>query len=270
MQIKIGFDIEFESPVACPTTFLLYVHPSRASDLCRPEAVYVEPNVPVQTYVDTFGNRAGRILAPAGRTRLYAENVIRDTGRPDPVPADAIQHAVESLPTDVLPFLMASRYCEVDLLQDHAWDLFGHTPLGWPRVKAVVDWVHGWVTFGYAHARPTKTAYDVFHERRGVCRDFQHLCVTLLRCLNIPARYVTGYLGDIGVPYNPAPMDFSAWHEVYLGGRWWAVDGRHNVPRIGRILMAAGRDAVDVAMTTHFGSTTLRKFTVVTEEVPEG
>jgi transglutaminase-like putative cysteine protease len=161
---------------------------------------------------------------------------------------------------------MSSRYCEVDLLQNQAWSLFGHFPPGWRRAKAVVDWVHNYVTFGYQYARDTKTAMDVLKERQGVCRDFQHLCITLHRCLNLPARYVTGYLGDIGVPINPAPMDFSAWHEVYLGGRWWAMDGRHNQPRIGRILMATGRDAVDVALTTQFGSGGLLSFKVVTEE----
>jgi transglutaminase-like putative cysteine protease len=172
------------------------------------------------------------------------------------------------LPPDVLQYLMPSRYCEVDLLQDFAWQLFGNIPAGWQRAKAVVDWVHHYVTFGYQYARHTKTAMDVKNERCGVCRDFQHLCISLHRALNLPARYVTGYLGDIGVPINPAPMDFSAWHEVYLGGRWWALDGRHNEPRIGRILMATGRDAVDVALTTQFGPGWLRSFQVNTDEIP--
>ena len=164
-------------------------------------------------------------------------------------------------------YLLGSRYCETDRLSNTAWSLFGRVPKGWPLANAICDYVHDRIIFDYAHASPTKTAWDVHNERRGVCRDFAHLAVTLCRCMNIPARYCTGYLGDIGVPPDNAPMDFSAWFEVYLGGEWHTVDARHNVPRIGRILVARGRDAADVAISTTFGPNTLSKFRVITEEI---
>lgn len=274
MEIRIGFDMTFQTSARLPMNFLLYVHPSREADLREPDVVHVETGdgeaVDIQIVGDCFGNKMGRVFSPGGPLRFWASNVIHDSGLPDEIPStpdEAHQAPVDQLPAEVLQFLLASRYCEVELLQDTAWQLFGHLMPGWERAKAVVDWVHEHITFGYQFARNTKTALEVFHERQGVCRDFQHLCVALHRALNLPARYVTGYLGDIGVPINPAPMDFSAWHEVYLGGRWWAMDGRHNQPRIGRILMATGRDAVDVALTTQFGSGSLEKFSVVTEEM---
>jgi transglutaminase-like putative cysteine protease len=277
MNIRIGYDIAFQTTVGLPMNMALYTHPSREGDLVQPDLIHVQPEFGPELRVtiarDPFGNKIGRIVSPGGRLRIWSENVLRDSGLPDAVPANAAdgrQLPAQELPPDVLQYLMASRYCEVELLQDRAWQLFGHIPPGWERAKAVVDWVHNYVTFGYQYARHTKTAVEVLHERCGVCRDFQHLCVTLHRALNLPARYVTGYLGDIGVPFNPAPMDFSAWHEVYLGGRWWSMDGRHNVPRIGRILMATGRDAVDVALTTQFGSGWLQSFKVITEEVQPG
>ena len=267
MRIRIAYDLTFSVPAPTPLLALLFTHPSRAPTLLAPDQLRVEPAVPLEEFTDSFGNRCARLVAPAGKLRLFNDTVVTDTGLPDPVHAQAAQHAVEDLPTDVLPFLLASRYCEVDRLADVAWELFGQTPTGWPRVQAVCDWVHDHVEFGYAFARPTKTAYDVYLERKGVCRDFTHLAVTLCRCLNIPARYATGYLGDIGVRPAPFPMDFSAWFEVYLGGAWHTFDARHNVPRIGRVLMARGRDAVDVALTTSFGPTTLERFEVWTEEV---
>ncbi len=269
MRIRLGYDIVFQFPAPTPMLALLFVHPSRAGDLLRPDRLRVEPEVPVQEFRDSFGNCCARLVAPAGRLRLWNDTLVQDSGRPDPVCPDAAQHAVEDLPPETLPYLLASRYCEVDLLSDKAWELFGQTPPGWARVQAVCDWVHGHVEFGYAHARPTKTACETFQERRGVCRDFTHLAVTLCRCLNIPARYVTGYLGDIGIPPAPFPMDFSAWFEVFLGGRWHTFDGRHNVPRIGRVLMATGRDAVDVALTTSFGPSQLEQFNVISEEVAD-
>jgi transglutaminase-like putative cysteine protease len=267
MFLRIGFEIGFDVPAPAPILLVLYTHPSRAADLRHPDHLQVEPEVPVEEFLDSFGNRCGRLAAPAGRLRLRSDNVIADSGAPDPVVPDAVQHPVEELPPAVLPYLLASRYCEVDRFSDTAWELFGQTPPGWARVQAICDWVHGHVEFGYRHARPTKTAWDVYTERAGVCRDFMHLAITFCRCLNVPARYVTGYLGDIGVPPDPAPMDFSAWFEVFLGGRWHPFDARHNTPRIGRVLMATGRDAVDVALTTSFGPTTLREFTVWTEEI---
>lgn len=267
MLIRVGYDIVFEVPAPTPIQFLLYLHPSRLETVVRAERLVVEPGVPVREFTDSFGNRCGLVRAPAGTLRLTSDAVVQDSGEPDPAAPDAVQHPVHDLPPDVLQYLLASRYCEVDKMQEIAWGLFGDTPAGWPRVQAVCSWVHDHIQFGYGYARPTKTAFDAYQEKQGVCRDFQHLAITLLRCMNVPARYVTGYLGDIGVPPAPYPMDFSAWFEAYLGGRWWAFDARHNVPRIGRVLMATGRDAVDVALTTSFGPTTLTKFHVWTDEV---
>jgi transglutaminase-like putative cysteine protease len=267
MLIHVGYELRFNLPAPTPMLLMLYTHPSRACTLRGPDQVRTQPEIPVQEFTDSFGNCCGRIVAPAGRLRLWNDTVVEDSGRPDPVHEDAAQHAVEDLSADVLPYLFASRYCEVDRLSDLAWQLFGHTPTGWARVQAVCDWVHEHVAFGYEYARPTKSAFDVYTERKGVCRDFMHLAITFCRSLNIPARYATGYLGDIGVPPAPSPMDFSAWFEVYLGGRWHTFDARHNVPRIGRVLMARGRDAVDVALTTSFGPALLEQFTVWTDEV---
>jgi len=237
-------------------------------DLLEPDELTVRPIVPVDDYIDCFGNRCTRFVARRGPVRLYNSTLIEDSGEPDAVNWLAREIPVERLPPETLIHLLSSRYCEVDLLSDTAAQMFGGLPKGWPRVQAVCDWVHDHVTFGYGYARPTRTALEVFNERVGVCRDFQHLAITFCRCLNIPARYATGYLGDIGVPPVPCPMDFSAWFEVYLENRWWTFDARHNTPRIGRVLMATGRDAADVAITTSFGSANLRKFEVVTDEVP--
>jgi transglutaminase-like putative cysteine protease len=268
MLIRVGFDIEFDLAAPTPVLLCLSLHPSRWGDVRQAEYIRVEPEVPLYFFTDGFGNRCGRIDAPAGRLRLSNEAVVEDSGQPDEVNWAAVQHPVGELPPDVLQFLLASRYCEVDLLTDTAWNLFGGYAPGWGRVQAVVDFVHNHVTFGYAHARNTRTASEVYKERVGVCRDFAHLAVTFCRCLNIPARYATGYLGDIGVPKDPAPMDFSAWFEAYLDGRWWTFDARHNKPRAGRVVMARGRDAVDVALTTTFGVANLKKFLVWSDEVP--
>ena len=269
MLIQIGFDLIFDVPAPTVMLLMLRLHPSRDASLQAPEGIRIEPNVPVEEFLDAFGNRCGRLLAPAGPLRIRNDALVHDSGELDPVCLDARQHGVDELPAETLPFLLGSRYCEVDRLTETAWRLFGDTPPGWPRVQAVVEWCHANVQFGYPYARSTKTALDVFTERQGVCRDFTHLAVTFCRCLAIPARYVTGYLGDIGVPPVPAPMDFSAWFEIYLGGQWWTFDARHNRRRIGRIVMARGRDAVDVALTTSFGPTTLTRFVVVTDEVPD-
>jgi transglutaminase-like putative cysteine protease len=268
LLIRLGYDIQFDFPAAVPMIAMLHVHPSRVPDLREPDELRAEPNLPIEQYTDSFGNVCSRFLAPAGQLRLYNRTLIEDSGQPDTPDFSAPQVPVEQLPTDVLPFLLASRYCEVDLLSNTAAELFGYTQPGWGRVQSICDWVHQKVTFGYPFARPTKTALDVYTERLGVCRDFQHLALTFCRCMNIPARYVTGYLGDIGIPPVDAPMDFSAWFQVYLGHRWWSFDARFNVPRIGRVLMATGRDAADVAITTSFGSAPLLNFTVVAEEVP--
>jgi transglutaminase-like putative cysteine protease len=267
MLIRLGYDISFDIQGPTPMVTLLNVHPSRVKDLVEPDVLRIEPDVSVTEYTDTFGNSCLRFVANAPGVRLWNSTLIEDSGEPDPLPVGAAQHPVEDLPTDTLQFLLASRYCEVDLLAPIATELFGTTTPGWSRVKAILDWVNTKVTFGYQHARATKTALHVFTERLGVCRDFQHLAITFCRAMNIPARYATGYLGDIGVPPSGTPMDFSAWFEVYMEGQWWAVDARHNRPRIGRILMATGRDAADVAITTSFGEATLRQFTVVTDQV---
>jgi transglutaminase-like putative cysteine protease len=267
MLIKLGYDIQFDVPSAVPFVGLLSVHPSRSHDLRAPDDLQVDPAAPVAYYIDSFGNRCARFRAQQGSVRLFGSTLIEDSGAPDPVAPWARELDIEDLPEDTVQYLLSSRYCEVDLLSNTAAQLFGGVPRGWQRVQAVCDWVHNHVTFGYEYARRTRTALEVFNERVGVCRDFQHLAVTLCRCLNIPARYATGYLGDIGVPFSPAPMDFSAWFEVYLENRWWSFDARHNTPRIGRILMATGRDAADVAITTSFGAAYLTKFEVVTEEM---
>jgi transglutaminase-like putative cysteine protease len=267
MRIRIGYDIEFQLPAPTPMLLTLFLRPERARDLETPEFLETTPQMAVQTFVDNFGNRCGRVIAPAGNVKFTYNNICRDSGMLDQFGYEAIQHNINDLPSEVLQFLLASRYCEVDRLSSLAWEMFGNTPLGWPRVQAVCNWVHNNVEFGYQYARPTKTAWDVYNERKGVCRDFMHLSVTFLRALNVPCRYVTGYLGDIGVPPVASPMDFSAWFEVFLGGRWWSMDARHNVPRIGRVLMGCGRDAADVALTTSFGQHVLTKFQVVTEEV---
>jgi transglutaminase-like putative cysteine protease len=269
MLIRIGYEMIFDVPAPVPMLLMLATRPERDAGLRRPGRLRVEPQIPVEEFLDGFGNRCARILAPAGRLCLWDDAIIEDDGRPDVAVPGARQVPVEDLPPDVLVYLLGSRYCEVDRLSDLAWDLFGQAPQGWARVQAVCDWVNAHVQFGYAYARSTKTAYDVFQEKTGVCRDFTHLALTLCRCLNIPARYVTGYLGDIGVPAQPNPMDFSGWFEVFLDGRWYTFDARHNTPRIGRVLMAQGRDAVDVALTTSFGVTRLEKFTVWTDEVSE-
>jgi transglutaminase-like putative cysteine protease len=269
MLIRLGYDIELELSRPMTVVAVLNVHPSRWSDLLEPDELFLSEGVTRDEYMDTFGNRCTRVRAPQGTLRLWNSCLIRDSGEPDPTDFSAEQIPVERLPTDIMQFLLASRYCEVDRLSDLAWQLFGNAAPGWPTVQAICDWVHSNVTFGYQFARPTKTALDVSVERQGVCRDFQHLAVTLCRAMHIPARYVTGYLGDIGVPVSPSPMDFSAWFEAYLGGKWWTFDARHNQPRMGRVLMATGRDAADVAITTSFGSSWLKKFTVVTDEVQE-
>jgi transglutaminase-like putative cysteine protease len=267
VRIRIGYELTFEVPRPTPLLLMLYLHPERTSTLRHPERIAVDPAIPVDDFVDWFGNRAARLMAPAGRLRLGYDNVVEDHGRPEPAIDGQRLAPVQELPPECWRFLLASRYCEVDRMSDAAWDLFGKTSESWERVQAVLDWVHENVAFGYEFARPTKTAFDVYTERQGVCRDFQHLAITFLRALNIPARYATGYLGDIGVPPAPFPMDFSAWLEVYLSGGWYALDARHNEPRIGRILMARGRDAVDVALTTSFGPANLTQFTVRTDEV---
>ena len=266
MLILAGYAIRLEAVYAVPAMAMLSLHPSRNKDLRSLHRIIATPEVPMYDYLDAFGNVCTRVTMPAGGLTLACDFIVEDSGEPDPFAPDAIQHPVQDLPNDVLVFLLGSRYCETDRLQETAWSLFGHVAPGWGRVQAIVDFVHGHVEFGYHHARPTKTAWDAYQEQQGVCRDFAHLAITLCRCMNIPARYCTGYLGDIGIPPVDAPMDFSAWFDVYLGGAWHTFDARHNHPRIGRILMARGRDATDTALTTTFGQTQLASFAVHTDE----
>ena len=269
MLIRLGYDMQFDTFAEVPIVTLLNVHPSRRNALREPDYLQTDPVVNIENYQDSFGNLGCRLVAPPGKIRLHNSTLIEDSGKPDPECLDAREIPIERLPLDVLPYLMNSRYCEVDLLSHTASELFASAPKGWQRVRAVCDWVHSKITFGYEFANPTRTALGVYTERVGVCRDFQHLAVTFCRALNIPARYATGYLGDIGIIVAPSPMDFSAWFEVYLEDRWWTFDARHNIPRIGRVLMAAGRDATDCAMTTSFGRAKLINFYVVSDEVPE-
>jgi len=269
MLIRFGYEILFDLPAPTPFVLLLSPHPSVSPRLIHPEKLQVEPEIPCRGYIDDFGNHAIRMDPPAGPLRLFYNATIHDSGIPDPVVPDARQVPVSELPNDALQFLLASRYCESDLLADTAWKLFGNSQPGWGRVQAICDWVYENVEFGYEHARNTRTAVDVYNERKGVCRDFTHLAVAFCRAMNIPARYCNGYLGDIGIPPDPSPMDFNAWFEAYIGDRWYTFDARHNMPRIGRILVCRGRDAKDTAMTTAFGLANLAKFTVWTDEVKQ-
>jgi transglutaminase-like putative cysteine protease len=269
VKIRLGFDILYDCPQPTPMILTLNVHYSRISDLHHPDHIRTEPPLPLTAYRDGFGNWCSRTVVPTGQTRFTTDAIVNDPGTPDRVERGAIQHAVQDLPDETLVFLLGSRYCDTDQLADFAWRRFGTAPEGWGRVQAICDFVHEHLTFGYQHARATRTAWDAYNERQGVCRDFAHLAVALCRCVNIPARYCTGYLGDIGVPPDPAPMDFSAWFEAYLGGHWHTFDARHNTPHIGRVLIARGRDAADVAISMTFGPNTLQSFKVWTEEVGE-
>lgn len=268
MQIRIGYELIYQCAQPTPMILNLNVHYSRASDLRLPDTLRTDPSVPMSLYRDGFGNWCTRIVAPPGRIQITADAVINDSGLPDPIVLDARQYPVQALPEETLVYLLGSRYCDTDLLADFAWKQFGPLPLGWARVQAICDFVHQHVEFGYSYARPSKTAFETFNEKRGVCRDYAHLAITLCRCLNIPARYCTGYLGDIGVPVSADPMDFSGWMEVWLGGAWRTFDPRNNKPRIGRILIAQGRDAADVAISMTFGPNTLEGFRVWTDEIP--
>ncbi|MEN3951818.1 transglutaminase family protein [Iodidimonas sp. SYSU 1G8] len=268
MQIRVGYELIYHCVQPTPMILTLNIHSSRSGDIITPDRLATDPAVPLQAYRDAFGNWCTRLVAPPGPIRIYADALVKDTGLPDIVAPGTPQTPVEQLPDDALMFLLGSRYCETDRLAGFAWARFGHVEGGWEKVQAVVDFVHNHLRFSYPEARPTRTALDAFTEGKAVCRDFAHLAITLCRCLNIPARYCTGYLGDIGVPPVPDPMDFSAWFEVYLDGKWYTFDARHNTPRIGRILIARGRDASDVAISSSFGPTELLQFKVWTDEVP--
>jgi transglutaminase-like putative cysteine protease len=267
MLIQAGYDLGFYVNTPTPMVAMLNLHPSRTADLRTPHALTTDRGIPLLDYRDSFGNVCTRMTLPVGTTTLSCNFLIEDHGQPDPQVHDAVQHEIDQLPADVLLYLVSSRYCDTERLSNDAWALFGHTAPGWSRVEAIVDFTHERLAYGYQFARATRTAAEGFNERVGVCRDFAHLAVALCRSMNIPARYCSGYLGDIGIPPVDVAMDFHAWFEVYLGGAWHAFDARHRVPRIGRILMAVGRDAADTALTTAFGPASLTAFTVRTDEV---
>jgi transglutaminase-like putative cysteine protease len=263
MQIRVGYEIVYDCVQPTPMVLMLNVHHSRVADIVVPDHLMTDPALPVHAYRDAFGNWCSRIVAPKGRTRITSTGVVRDNGLPDPYVPAAVQHPVQDLPDETLTFLLGSRYCETDHLSEVAWRLFGHGPEGWGRVQAICDFVHNHIRFDYMSARSTKTAWDVFNEKVGVCRDFAHLAVAFCRCMNIPARYCTGYLSDINVPPPHGPMDFAGWFEAYLGGAWHTFDPRNNKPLWGRILIGRGRDAVDVPISNAFGPNTLVGFTVL-------
>ena len=270
MKIRVGFEMVYDCPQPTPMILNLNVHFTRVSDLIGRDDLRFDPPVPVAAYRDSFGNWCTRIVAPQGRTRVSADVVVNDSGKPDVIVPEGRQLAVEDLPEETLLFLLGSRYCETDQLSETAWQLFGNAPTGWGRVQAICDYVHHHIVFGYQHARRTRTSLEAFHDKTGVCRDYAHLAIAFCRCMNIPARYCTGYLGDIGTPKPWGTMDFAGWFEAFLDGRWYTFDARNNVPRIGRVLIARGRDAADVAISSTFGPNTLASFKVWTDEVPEG
>jgi len=267
VQIRLGYELIYRCPQPTPMILNLNIHYTRAADLVRTDNMLTDPWVPLVLYRDGFGNSCTRLVAPAGRMRITADAVINDLGRADPVVPNAQQHLVESLPEATLVYLLSSRYCDTEHLSALAWNLFGNTVPGWSRVQAICDFVNQHIAFGYQFARATKTASEAFHERQGVCRDYAHLAIALCRCLNIPARYCTGYLGDIDTPPVDAPMDFAGWFEAYIGGAWYTFDARNNAPRVGRVLIARGRDAADVAISMTFGPNVLEGFRVWADEV---
>jgi transglutaminase-like putative cysteine protease len=270
LKIRVGYELIYDCPQPTPMMLMLNIHHSRVPDILVPDRLTTIPIIPFSTYRDVYGNWCTRLVAPPGRLRMASAALVNDSGEPDIVAPYAQQHSIQELPEEALIFLLGSRYCDTEKLSDVAWNLFGQTAPGWGRVQAICDFVHNHISFGYEHARATRTAWEAFNERRGVCRDFAHLAVSFCRCLNIPARYCTGYLGDIGMLPPYGPMDFAAWLEAYLGGRWYTFDPRNNVPRIGRVLIARGRDALDVAIATTFGPNTLVSFKVWTDEAVTG
>jgi transglutaminase-like putative cysteine protease len=267
MKLRIGYEFCYHFPQPTPCLLTLNVHHTRVGDLVGPDHVLTTPPIPLIGYRDGFGNWCSRMVAPAGHLRISADTVVRDSGQLDLLVPDAGQIPLEHLPDDTLVFLLPSRFCESDILLDMAWELFGKAKPGWGRVQAICDFVHNHIAFGYADARATRTAAQAYSEGVGVCRDYAHLAVAFCRGLNIPARYCTGYLGDVGMHPPYPPGDFAAWFEAYIGGRWYSFDPRNNAPRIGRVLIARGRDAADVAMVTTFGPNKLESFRVWTDEV---
>ncbi|MEF8699679.1 MAG: transglutaminase family protein [Candidatus Accumulibacter sp. UW20] len=267
MKIRVGYELIYDCPQPTPMILTLSVHYTRIGDLIIPDQLITDPPVPLTAYRDSYGNWCSRMVAPKGLLKLSADGLVRDSGQPDVVASHARQIPVQDLPDETLLFLLGSRYCETDRLSETAWQLFGESAPGWARVQAICDHVHQHISFGYEHARSTKTAWEAFQEGNGVCRDYAHLAIAFCRCMNIPARYCTGYLGDIGMPPPYGPMDFAGWFEAYLDGEWYTFDARNNLPRIGRVLIARGRDAADVAISSTFGPNALKSFMVRTDEV---
>ncbi|MGM0559871.1 MAG: transglutaminase-like domain-containing protein [Pseudomonadota bacterium] len=268
MFIRIGHEIVLECKSETPLILALSPHPEYEGRVIGDDRMRCDADLSLQEYIDEFGNRRTRLTAPPGPLKLWSDCIVENSGLPDVFDWNARQHSIPDLPSEVLSYLSASRYCESDELSERAWALFGQTPPGWARVQAICNWVHNHITFGYHFGRPTKTAVDVMREATGVCRDFAHLAIALCRAMNIPARYASGYLGDIKAPPSGAG-DFSAWFEAFLEGRWFTFDARHNTPRVGRVLMVRGRDAADGAMITSFGSHNMKLFRVWTHEVSE-
>jgi transglutaminase-like putative cysteine protease len=269
MKIRFGYDISYNAASGVPMVIMLSAQPNSRQRLLQKDTLQIDPAVPASTYRDAFGNVCSRFICPGGPIRLQATGILEDSGLPEPEALEAGEAAPGNLPDTTLMYLLASRYCETDLLMGEAWRLFGHASPGWQRVQAICDFVHQHVSFGYPYADATRTAYQTYIQRHGVCRDMAHLAVTFCRCMNIPARYCSSYLGDIGVPAVPAPMDFAGCMEVYLGGEWHTFDPRNNARRIGRLMIARGRDAADTAISTAFGSCFLQSFRVWTDEITE-
>jgi len=270
MLIRLGYEIAMEFSQDTPVITALDIDPGRRADVRWERGFELFPKVAVRSFTDVHGNLRRRFVAPAGQLVIRNDLLIEDSGTPDPVLPDAPETPIADLPSNSLTYMLGSRYCETDHMSNMAWGLFGNTPTGWARVQAICDYVHERLSFGYGYARNTRTAAQAHEERVGVCRDFAHLAVALCRAMNIPARYVNGYLGDIGVPADPAPMDFNAWFEAFVDGQWHTFDARHNQPRIGRVVVARGRDATDVPMVHSFGQHLLKKFEVWTHEHDDG
>jgi transglutaminase-like putative cysteine protease len=269
MRINVGCEFVFQA--ASPTPLVAQILPRRdGPHLLLSETQRLEPRVASHEYLDLFGNRCWRLTVPEGAFSLRYDALVELVPVADPVVPEAGQAMVDQLPDETLLFTLPSRYIQSDLLSNAAWELFGGGPLGWARVQAICDWIHQRIEFRTASTTPQTTVLDVFLQRYGVCRDFAHLGVAMCRALNIPARYVFGYLPDVGIEPPDVPMDFHSWFEAYVGGRWYTFDARHNEPRIGRIPIGRGRDAVDVALLTQYGAARLNNMTVWSDEVSEG
>ena len=266
MRVRVGCEFTWETEDEVP--MLMLVRPRIDADhVVVYESTWMDPEVPLREYTDLYGNICWRYLTPVGRSTVRYDAVIEIPPTPDPILPDAALHAVDDLPDEAIVFTLPSRYIESDRLLDIAWDLFGSTPRTWQRIQAICDWVHTNIEFKSGSSTSTTTAFDIYTQRAGVCRDFGLLAVAFCRAMNIPARYTFGYLPDIAIEPPDVPMDFHTWFEAYVGGHWYTFDARHNTPRVGRVVVARGRDAVDCALSTAYGSARLAKFTVWSDEI---